>query len=131
MRYTLDTNTLIYFFKGMGNVASNLLATAPSEIGISSIVLYELESGIARSRDPRKRTRQLEELSSVITVISFRWREARQAGKIRALLEKQGRLIGPYDILIAATAMANNAILVTHNTKEFRRIRGLKTVDWF
>lgn len=131
MKYALDTNILIYFFKGMGNVASNLLATAPTEIGVSGIVLYELEVGIARSKDPRKRKGQLQELVSMITVIPFRWREAKQAAEIRVFLEKKGAPIGPYDILIAAAAMANNAMLVTHNTREFQRIRGLKTLDWY
>ena len=50
--YILDTNTLIYFFKGMGNVAENLLASLPKDIGIPSVVLYELEYGIAKSRPP-------------------------------------------------------------------------------
>lgn len=49
MTFSLDTNTLIYFFKGMGNVADNLLSKSPSEIAIPSIVLFELEFGIAKS----------------------------------------------------------------------------------
>jgi len=57
--YLLDTNTLIYFFKGMGNVAQELLSKSPKEIGIPSIVLYELEVGIAKSKSPRKRLQQL------------------------------------------------------------------------
>jgi tRNA(fMet)-specific endonuclease VapC len=51
--------------------------------------------------------------------------------EIRVALEKGGTPIGPYDILIAATASANNATLVTHNTKEFGRIAGLVLVDWY
>lgn len=131
MKYTLDTNTLIYFFKGIGNVALNLLSTAPSEIGVSSLVLYELEFGIAVSTDPRKRQGQLQELVSLVTIIPFRWKEAKQAAQIRAALEKKGAPIGPYDVLIAATAISNNAILVTHNKKEFQRVHGLKIADWF
>jgi tRNA(fMet)-specific endonuclease VapC len=50
MKYVLDTNTLIYFFKGLGKVASRLLATPPNEIGIPTIVIYELEVGIAKSK---------------------------------------------------------------------------------
>ncbi len=50
--------------------------------------------------------------------------------KIRATLEKQGRPIGPYDVLIAATALSNNGVLVTHNMREFSRIEGLRIEDW-
>jgi tRNA(fMet)-specific endonuclease VapC len=64
--YVLDTNTLIYFFKGMGSVAENLFSVSPKEIGIPSIVLFELEYGIAKSTSPRKRVKQLEELTLLI-----------------------------------------------------------------
>lgn len=62
--YILDTNTLIYFFKGIGAVSKHLLATPPKEIGIPSIVLFELEVGIAKSSQPQKRKKQLKESSS-------------------------------------------------------------------
>ncbi len=129
--YVLDTNTLIYFFKGMGDVAANLLHTPPSEIGISSIVVYELEVGIAKSTSPEKRTEQLSNLLSIVNVLPFGLQEAKTASQIRSALEKQGNPIGPYDILIAATALTNNAILITHNTKEFKKISRLQIVDWY
>ena len=59
MKYVLDTNTLIYFFKGQGNVPQRLLATPPTEIGIPAIVLFELEVGFAKSKSPQKRKAQL------------------------------------------------------------------------
>jgi len=129
--YVLDTNTLIYFFKGIGNVPAKLLATPPKEIGIPSIVVYELEVGIAKSTSPEKRTEQLASLLSLVNVLPFGLSAAKSASQIRVALEKQGQPIGPYDILIAATALANNAILVTRNTKEFEKIAQLRTVDWF
>jgi len=131
MRFVLDTNTLIYFFKGLGNVSSFLLATPPADIAIPTIVLFELEVGIAKSTSPRKRKAQFKEFTALVTIIPFRYAEARSAAGIRVKLEKQGIPIGPYDVLIAASAMANNTILVTHNTKEFERIDGLKIEDWF
>ncbi len=69
--YVLDTNTLIYFFKGLGAVAENLLAKAPKEIAIPSIVLFELEVGIAKSTSPQKRKQQLKELESSIQILPF------------------------------------------------------------
>jgi len=129
--YVLDTNTLIYFFKGLGAVAENLLAKTPKEIAIPSIVLFELEVGIAKSTSPQKRKQQLKELESSIQILPFGYSEALAAASIRTVLEKQGQLIGPYDILIAAIALSNKGILVTHNTREFVRVKGLLLEDWY
>ena len=129
--FVLDTNTLIYFFKGMGNVSSRLLEIPPREISIPSIVVYELEVGIAKSTSPQKRLEQLASLVATVNVLPFDLQEAKRASQISVVLEKQGELIGPYDILIAATASANHATLVTHNIKEFEKIENLMTEDWF
>jgi tRNA(fMet)-specific endonuclease VapC len=129
--YLLDTNTLIYFFKGIGNVANTLLSKAPKDILIPSIALFELEVGIAKSSKPQKRSKQLESLVSRISISSFGSREAKLAAIIRANLEGKGTPIGPYDTLIAGTALSNNATLVTHNTKEFQRVEGLSMEDWY
>ncbi len=131
MKYALDTNTLIYFFKGMGNVAPKLLAKAPGDILLPAVVLYELETGIAKSQAPAKRREQLNELLKVIQIIPFEAKAARIAADIRADLEQQGCMIGPLDNLIAASALASGAILVTRNTSEFCRISGLIVENWF
>jgi tRNA(fMet)-specific endonuclease VapC len=129
--YVLDTNTLIYFFKGLGAVAEHLLAKTPKEMTIPSIVIFELEVGIAKSTSPQKRKQQLKELESLIQILPFGYAEALAASSIRTALEKQGQLIGPYDILIAAMALSNKGTLVTHNTKEFARVKGLLLEDWY
>jgi tRNA(fMet)-specific endonuclease VapC len=131
MRYVLDTNTLIYFFKGLGDVSKHMLAQSPSELAIPAVVLFELEVGIAKSTSPRKRKSQLQEITALVNVLPFGVTESKSAAQIRVKLEKQGLPIGPYDVLIAATALANNMILVTHNQKEFGRIEGLKIEDWY
>lgn len=131
MRYALDTNTLIYFFKDMGNVAERLFGISPKEIGIPAIVLYEIEVGLAKSNAPAKRRQQLNELLAVVSLIPFGELEARHAAVIRANLERIGQPIGAYDVLIAATALAQGAILVTHNQQEFGRIKGLSLADWY
>jgi len=128
--YILDTNTLIYFFKGMGNVADNLLAASPKDIGIPAVVLYEIEYGIARSTSPKKRMKQLEELCALVEVLPFGNEEAKTSAIIRASLEKKGTPIGPYDVMIAGTALGKQGVLVTNNTKEFKRVARLKIVDW-
>jgi len=129
--YVLDTNTLIFFFKGRESVSQKLLSIPPKEIGIPSVVVYELEVGIAKSKAPRKRLKQLEEMMSIITVLTFTVKEARSSAMIRAQLERKGRPIGPIDTLIAGTALAHQSILVTHNIKEFTRIDKLQLEDWF
>lgn len=129
--FALDTNTLIYYFKNFGNVSKNLLKHSPSELAIPSIVMFELGVGIAKSNSPQKRTSQLNELTSLVKILDFTSKEADESAKIGAYLESKGTPIGPFDCLIAGTALSNNATLVTHNVKEFNRIDGLKIVDWF
>jgi len=128
--YILDTNTLIYFFKGIGSVADNLLAVSPKDIGIPAVVLYELEYGVAKSSSPQKRMKQLEELCALVEVLTFGNKEAKTSATIRAVLEKKGTPIGPYDVMIAGTALSKQGVLVTNNTKEFRRVPKLQIVDW-
>ena len=129
--FILDTNTVIYFFKGSGNVPQNLLGKSPKDIGIPTIVLFELEVGIAKSTSPRKRIKQLQDLVAVVHVLPFGIKEARAAASVRAQLEEMGIGIGPYDILISGTALAHQATLVTHNIKEFSRIQKLQIEDWY
>lgn len=129
--YLLDTNTLIYFFKGQGRVAERLLATSPKQVGVSAIVLHELETGIAKSIHPEKRRNQLESLVNAAALLPFGQPEAIASALIRADLERVGTPIGPLDTLIAGTALANRMILVTHNTQEFSRVPNLLLDDWY
>jgi tRNA(fMet)-specific endonuclease VapC len=129
--FVLDTNILIYFFKGMGNVAENLLSKPPKDIGIPSVVFYEIEVGIAKSQSPKKRIKQFQELISVVEILPFGKEEAKTAARIRVQLEEMGKPIGPLDVLIGGTALARQATLVTHNIQEFRRIKKLKIQDWY
>jgi tRNA(fMet)-specific endonuclease VapC len=129
--YVLDTNTLIYFFKGQGRVAERLFSAAPADIAIPAIVVFELQTGIAKSSSPRKRMKQLESLIEAVEVLPFSSKEVRVSATIRARLEEKGEPIGPYDVLIAGTALACQGTLVSHNLTEFNRINGLKTEDWY
>lgn len=115
----------------MGNVADRLLETSPKDIGIPTVVLYELEYGIAKSTSPKKRIKQLEEICSLVEVLPFKKEEAKASAAIRVHLEKKGTTIGPYDVMIAGTAINRQGILVTNNTKEFKRVPKLKIENWF
>ena len=129
--FALDSNTLIYFFKGEGRVTARMSAHAPSEIGIPVVVLYELETGIAKSQQPQKRRKQLDALLAVTMILPLDRAAARQSASLRARLEKAGTPLGPMDFLIAGIALAQDATLVTRNTGEFSRVPGLRTVDWY
>ncbi len=131
MRYYLDTNTVIDLFKKRGRVAERLLARRPGEIALAAIVLYELEVGAEKSKLPEESRRQIEEISAVATIVSFGEAEARAAARIRAQLEAQGTPIGPHDVLIAATTLANGGVLISRNTRELARIQGLQIEDWY
>ena len=115
----------------MGKVPEHLFMQSPSDIIIPSIVIYELQVGIAKSENPNKRRKQLATLLEQVEVGNFSAKEAKISALIRATLEQQGQPIGPLDTLIAGYAKANNAILVTHNVKEFERVEGLIIEDWF
>lgn len=129
--FVLDTNTLVYFFRGEGQVASRLLTTPPTEIAVPAVVVYELETGIAKSSDPQKRTQQLTRLLAAVTVLPFGMKEAKAAAVVRARLEQAGTPIGPVDTLIAGTAVAHAGVLVTRNLREFGRVEGLTVEDWY
>jgi tRNA(fMet)-specific endonuclease VapC len=100
------------------------------DVGVSIITKAELYFGSAKSQTPeRSRQKQLEFLQTIQS-ISFDEVAAIVYGDVRAYLDKQGTPIGGNDLLIAATALASELILVTHNTYEFRRVPGLKLEDW-
>ncbi|MEH2336317.1 type II toxin-antitoxin system VapC family toxin [Nostoc sp.] len=126
--YVLDTNTLIYYFKGQGQVAYNLASIPAEEISIPTIVIFELQVGIEKSTSLAKRTQQL---LSRVNLVPFDYDAALAAATIRTQLDKQGTPIGPMDILIAGIAIALRATLVTHNVNEFSRVAGLAIADWY
>ena len=129
--YVLDTNTLIYFFRGDGRVGERLLSASPTEVAVPSVVLYELETGIAKSTDPEKRRGQLDQLLEVVATLPFGVEEAKAAAGLRAQLEREGTPIGPLDSLIAGTAVVHRGVLVTRNVREFGRVPGLQVEDWY
>jgi tRNA(fMet)-specific endonuclease VapC len=130
-RFALDTNALIHALKGVGRVRESLLAQEPAAIAVPAVVVYEIEAGTLRSANPAARRMQLRRFLSALEVLAFDARAAEKSARIRADLEKLGHMIGPHDILIAGTALANGCTLITHNTREFSRVAGLETEDWF
>ncbi|MGH8568755.1 MAG: PIN domain-containing protein, partial [Gammaproteobacteria bacterium] len=111
--------------------AVRLLQVAPREVAVSTITVYELEVGLAKTNAPHARRVQLEDFLAFVTVLPFERQEAIAAAGIRADLERRGLPIGALDNLIAGTAKAHQAMLVTHNVSEFSRIPGLTMVGWY
>ena len=134
MNYLLDTNAVIALLKDQPpNVRNRLrrLVRPGVSIAVSTIVLYELWYGVARSQRRRENAERLRVfLSGNIDVARFDEDDAATAGDLRAALEAAGTPIGPYDLLIAAQALRSSATLVTANVSEFARVRGLDWQDW-
>jgi len=129
--YLLDTNTVIDYFKGKGRVAERLLSVTPKDVALPAVVAYEVWVGVLGSQNERRRQAQYEEFLSSIEVIPFDAAIGRRAAELRHALERRGESIGPLDTLIAGTALALGATLVTRNLKEFGRIAALDLANWF
>ena len=131
MSYCLDTNICIFHLnKSASTVTERLKALSAEEVLIPSMVVAELLHGAEKSAKRESNLANLALFLSPYRIISFDQKAARIYASIRAALERKGQIIGPNDIVIAATTLAHNAILVTNNTKEFSRIDGLKIEDW-
>lgn len=129
IHFLLDTNACIALL----NASSPLLAERvrlhdTSDVALSSVVLYELYYGAYKSRRVERNIALLDDL--LFETIPFSPEDAREAGAIRSELERTGRTIGPYDLLIAGQARARDLTVVTANTKEFERVPRLKHEDW-
>jgi tRNA(fMet)-specific endonuclease VapC len=130
----LDTNAVIAV---LNERTSPVLAriedaiTSGATLAISSIVLFELRYGAAKSARPERNAQRIADfLAGPIEVLPFESADADEAGDIRAALERVGTPIGPYDLLVAAQARRRDALLVTANEREFARVPRLKFEDW-
>ena len=134
MTYLLDTNAAFALLKNEPTIFRKRLRRAVSKgatIAVSSIVLYELWYGVARSARRRENAERLRVfLSGGIAVSQFTEEDAKTAGDLRATLEAAGTPIGPYDLLVAAQALGSGATLVTANVAEFARVQDLRWQDW-
>lgn len=131
MKYLLDTNTCIRFINGRApKIRERFLLVSEDEIVISSISKAEMYYGSAKSQTPEISRAKQDSFFNRFTSISFSDQAAEFYGTIRAGLERKGKPIGQNDMLIAAIALANNLVLVTHNISEFERVPNLTLEDW-
>jgi tRNA(fMet)-specific endonuclease VapC len=133
LTYLLDTSVVIALLRSKPAIVRERFRGAASDGGliiVSSVVLFELWYGVARSDRRRDNTERLRIfLSGVSSVLPFEERDASIAGDLRATLEMGGISIGPYDLLIAAQALRAGATLVTANAAEVARVNGLVWQD--
>jgi tRNA(fMet)-specific endonuclease VapC len=131
MRYLLDTCVISDFIKGEIGTQERLKQTPPDDIAVSAITVMELRYGLALNpQHAQKIEPAIASFLASITVLPFGTAEAEQAAQIRAILKTQGQPIGAYDILIAATALQHNLLVITANQREFDRVPGLQTENW-
>jgi tRNA(fMet)-specific endonuclease VapC len=133
MIYCLDTNVVIDATnnkKIAHIVLSHFKKTTASDIIIPAIVIAELEFGARHSTDYDRNMKVVKEFLKDFKVIPFTEKEAEFYGRIRQQLTLDGTPIGSNDMLIAATALAHDTTIVTHNVSEFSRVKDLKIEDW-
>lgn len=131
MLYMLDTNICSYIIRNKPKYIKDKLKQVEKEhtIALSTIVVSELIYG-AKKKDSEKLLNLILSFVENFVIIDFDRDGALHYAKIRAELESNGETIGSNDLFIAASAMANDAILITNNTREFERIRGLRCDNW-
>ena len=131
MKYLLDTNICIALIRQRpAGLLQRLTALEPGEVGLSSITLAELIYVADKSSQTEQNLAALEQFLLPLELVNFDESAATAYGQIRAWLEREGKVIGSMDMLIAAHALSLNTILVTNNTKEFGRVSGLLLEDW-
>lgn len=131
LQFLLDTNICIHIMnRRPPRVAERFAEFPPDAIGLSSLTLAELSYGVEKSGSERNRVVP-EGFIQPLEVVAFEPAAAWQHGVVRSALERRGTPIGALDTLIAAHALALGLTLVTHNTREFGRVAGLRVENWF
>ena len=131
MRYLLDTNICIALISGDSVPARrSFLASRHADLAVSSIAAFELWYGVAKSARSAANAARLTAFLTPLEIVDFDYDDARRAGALRNELERRGRPIGGFDLLIAAQALHRALTLVTANEREFRNVPGLDVENW-
>ncbi len=131
MKYLLDSDTCIVYLKNkFSRIRTKLDSLSAHDIAVCSVVKSELFYGAKKSNKSTENLTKQQKFFSRFISLPFDDKAAEIYGNIRSELESKGTPIGPYDLQIAAIAIANDLILVTHNVREFNRINSLKLEDW-
>ncbi|TWJ16704.1 type II toxin-antitoxin system VapC family toxin [Geobacter argillaceus] len=128
--WLLDTNICVYLLNGNEHLKQKVRKTGVQNLAVSNAVLAELYFGAYNSTKVKANIATIESFRKHLTIFADSVESARQFGKIKADLKRQGKRIEDFDILVASIALANKCRLVTHNTNHFARIAGLHVEDW-
>jgi len=128
--YLLDTNIVIHCLKGHEIVTRNLRTHLSDPITISVVTLMELYYGAYKSQKVESNLAKIKTLENSIEVIPLGKEAVEIFGIYKAKLERSGTPLDDFDLILAVCAITNNLVLVTNNTKHFKRIEGLKITDW-
>ena len=130
LRYLLDTNLCIRVLRDRPAGVRERFNLNADSLCTSTIVLTELLHGAAKSARPAHNLQEVERFAARLEILPFDAAAADHAADIRADLERIGRPIGGYDLLIAGHARSRGLIVVTGNLAEFERVKGLRCEDW-
>jgi tRNA(fMet)-specific endonuclease VapC len=130
MIYLLDTNAAIALLKEQPQMLNHVRSVGRSTLRVCAPVEAELWFGVAKSARQEQNRARLLTLLEWLPSLPFAGQATQHFGYIRSHLASQGKPIGPYDLQIAAIALAHSLTVVTHNTREFARVPGLKLEDW-
>lgn len=131
MPWLLDTNAWIHYLKNPSSpVARRLRERTPADLVVCAVVRAELLHGAMKYGDPARRLAIVRDTLAPYACLPFDEVAAEHYARIRHTLEQSGNVIGPHDLLIAATCVAHGCVLVTANTGEFSRVAGLSIEDW-
>ena len=128
--FLLDTDMVIFSFKGHPAVRENIARHRHDPLKISIITLVELYYGAFKSQQTAGNLAKVKKLEHTIDIISVGLETAELFGMVKAQLENRGKRLDDFDLVIAACALAHNLTLVTNNTDHFSRITDLKLVNW-
>lgn len=130
MTYLLDTDTCIYWLKGIQPIRGNLEAAGQSQVAVSTITVAELYFGAYNSSQVAHNLARAEMFARQISVLGLGDETLKTFGRVKSDLRKQGQPLPDFDLLIAATAIAEGRVLVTNNTRHYARLPGLQLENW-
>jgi tRNA(fMet)-specific endonuclease VapC len=130
LQYMLDTNICIYVIKSYPSKLRETFNRLAEQLSISTVTLAELCYGAEKSARRLENLQAVEQFAARLDVLPFSEKAAAHYGQIRVALERAGKPIGPHDMLIGAHARAEGLTVVTNNTREFRRVPGLRVENW-
>ena len=131
MKYLLDTNICAELIRQKSQTLIKRLVTcSPGEVVVSTITVAELAYGVQKSSQIRQNQAAFEQFLLPLEIADFDQRASLAYGTLRAMLEREGNMIGAMDMLIGAHALSLEVTLVTNNTNEFERIPNLNLEDW-